>query len=137
MEILIPTSKIELASSNIPGVGVGVFASEDFEVGEIIEVCNLTFIPPTIFGLIVMAIFRRHLYFFGEHDEQRVIAQGFGRYYNHSSTGNPNATYDKMLSEKTIVFRAVKKIAKGKEILVDYARGNPECIADLIEYGIH
>ena len=52
-----------------------------------------------------------------------VLALGHGGLFNHSF--NPNARFTKLPGEEAIEFHALREIAKGEEILIDYCQDSP------------
>ena len=116
-----PSDKIYLAESSIPNADRGVFAKNPISEGELIESCpviEVSLKDPANSdenGLLV-----DYFFYFGD---GLALALGFGSVYNHSY--EPNATYKKNLEAKTIEFIAIKEIAKGEEITVNYNFGDP------------
>ena len=104
----------------IKGKGRGVFARRLIHDGEVIERVPVLVLPvgeirsdsgPT----------RMAGYCFDWGDGTVAVALGYGSLYNHSYL--PNARYDDQ-SGQTKVFRAIRDIAPGEEIVVNY-NGEP------------
>lgn len=121
-----PSRKIYLAQSKIKKAGRGVFAEAALKKGEVIELCPIILLQ----GKDIPHIKKTELYnyYFVWHSPKKVatkigIALGFGSLYNHSYT--PSATYVKKLKENIVAFVAIKNIAKGEEIMVNYNYSNP------------
>ena len=112
------TNAIEV--KQIKGKGRGVFARRLICDGEVIERVPVLVLPVgetrSDSGLTRMAV-----YFFEWGRGTVAVALGYGSLYNHSY--QPNARYDE--SGQTKVFRAIRDIAPGEEITVNY-NGEPE-----------
>ncbi len=107
-----------------PIKGRGVYAEELIKKGELIEVCELLFIPRE------EAIDSLDPYVFGYNRSHLALALGNGSLYNH--TNRPNAICYFEFKEKHLVFEAKKEIQPGEEIFINY--GYTE--ADKMKYGI-
>lgn len=97
----------------------GVFATTRIRKGETIEICPVIIIPLKD----KKALDKTHIYnyyFRWGRRNQPAIALGYGSLYNHSY--NPNAEYDQKVKRGVIIFKAIKEIKKGEEILVNYNR---------------
>lgn len=100
----------------------GIFAKSDIKKGEIIETCPVIVIPLKDQKLIDRTFVFNYYFRWGSRN-QPALALGYGALYNHSYT--PNARYDQNVKKKIIVFKAIRNIKKGEEILTNY-NGNPE-----------
>ena len=103
----------------VRGKGRGVFARRPIEAGEVIETCPVLVLPagsvedfPAGIGGYVFEWGRGKL----------ALALGYGSLYNHSY--RPNARYVD-LAGRTKLFTAIRDIATGEEITVNY-NGEPE-----------
>lgn len=113
--IKIPT-KIEIKES--PGKGLGVFAIDDIEEGEIIEECLFLTLPIQKGEVSLLFIDYRFNYpQSGEWTEQ-VLVTGYGNYYNHSNQAN--AYWKDHPNLRAFQFVSNQKISKGEEIYVYY-----------------
>ncbi|OGM13447.1 hypothetical protein A3D84_01845 [Candidatus Woesebacteria bacterium RIFCSPHIGHO2_02_FULL_42_20] len=117
-----PSDKIFIAKSKIPKAGLGVFASEIIESGEVIEECPTLVLPRKDYPLVKKTVIRNYHFMWGK--STSAICFGYGSFYNHSY--KPNATYKKNIKEQTIEFLALRDIDKGEEITVNYNYGKPE-----------
>ncbi|MFB6182046.1 MAG: SET domain-containing protein [Candidatus Magasanikbacteria bacterium] len=99
--------------------GRGVFAKKDFRKGEVIEVCPVIRLSEKDREVINET--ELYNYYFSWKEEKAAIALGYGSLYNHSF--EPNADYEKDLENSQIIFRSLRSIEKGEEILVDYTQG--------------
>ena len=102
--------------------GRGVFTSVDISVGDLIEVCPVVIIPKRELPLIHKTILHDYYFLWGEDLEDCAIALGYGSLYNHMLYPNANFILD--LYNKTIDIEAVKDIAAGEEITINY-HGEP------------
>jgi SET domain-containing protein len=102
--------------------GRGVFASAPIFKGELIETCPVIVIPADQWHHVEPTVLALYIFNFGPEGEHAAIALGYGSLYNHSFT--PNAEYTKSWDERLIRFTALRDIAPGEEITVNY-NGNP------------
>jgi len=110
-----------VGSSN--GKGRGVFAQKRFAKGDIIEYCPVIVIPRDEECLLESTVLFNYTYGWGEGFEDSAIALGFGSLYNHAY--RPNAMYKRMYENMVIVYVALRDIAEGEEITINY-NGQPE-----------
>jgi SET domain-containing protein len=115
----VETSTIAIAPSTIHGLGV--FARTALEPGDLIEVCPIVVCPvPDETHLEQTSL--RGLYFHWT-DDAVAVALGYGSLYNHA--WKANARYEPDFDADLIRFFAVRAIAAGEEITVNYT-GEPE-----------
>jgi uncharacterized protein len=115
------TQEIELASiapRAIPGKGRGVVALRSFVAGETIERCPVIVLPAADVPQIVRTRLASYYYEWGDDCGQGAIALGCGSLYNHSY--EPNARYEFREETDCIEFLAIREIAPGDEIVVNY-----------------
>ncbi len=110
---------------NTKSKGRGVFSLVKFAVGEVIEAIPVILIPAREWPHIEPTVLALYIYNFGPTAEQEhaAIALGYGSLYNHSY--RPNAKYVKDWGNQLIHFLALRDIAEGEEITVNY-NGRPE-----------
>jgi uncharacterized protein len=105
-----------------PRKGLGVFALKDFKQGEIIESA-----PVLIFDTKGRKILEKtqlsHYIYPWKSTRGAALVFGYGSIYNHSFS--PNADWKQNFKTKCMVYRAIKPIRKGEEILVNY-NGEPD-----------
>lgn len=123
MQHISPSSKIYLSKSSIPNAGRGVFASQDIQAGEVIEICPVLEFSKSEVQLLKQTLLINYYFQWGKGLETVAVCLGFGSLYNHSY--EPNATYMKHWEEATIHFNAIKDIKRDEEITVNYNHGNP------------
>ena len=104
----------------IRGKGRGVFARVPIKKGAVIEQVPVLVIPVKDFvgGLKNPSLCK---YFYIWTRGNVAVSLGYGTLYNHSFV--PNADYEHRPG--TILYRAIRNIAKGEEITVNY-NGDPK-----------
>lgn len=121
-----PGSSISLPSSIRIGesapIGKGVFATRSFGPGELIESAPVIVIPADEWLSVEKTVLFNYCYAYGESMNDIALALGFGSLYNHSYT--PNARYVRRQDQKLIEFFALRPIAMGEEITINY-NGDP------------
>lgn len=110
----------------VPGKGRGVFARRAIAQGELIERVPVLVLPIRALAC-DGAPTRLADYCFQWGRGTVALALGYGSLYNHSY--RPNARYDDV-APQTKVFTALRDIAPGEEITVNY-NGDPEDGADV------
>jgi SET domain-containing protein len=111
---LTQSDKVEVR--RVRGKGRGVFARRPIETGEVIETCPVLVLPADSVEDVPAGI-GGHVFEWG----RGKLALGYGSLYNHSY--RPNARYVD-LAGRTKVFTALRDIAAGEEITVNY-NGEP------------
>jgi len=104
------------------GKGRGVFTSADINEGDTIEICPVIIIPKAELPIIHKTILHDYYFLWGENMDDCAIALGFGSLYNHEV--HPNANFILDLENDTIDIIAIKNIASGDEITLNY-HGEP------------
>ena len=100
--------------------GRGVFALVAFAARQLIEEAPVIAYPAGQRELIYRTVLTDYPYDWADGGE--AIAMGFGSFYNHSY--RPNAWYRKNFERRTIDFIALRTIAVGEEITINY-NGSP------------
>ena len=101
----------------VRGMGRGVFATRTFRPEEVIEACPVILMPG-ITDENQLGGMKNYVFMWREAENILAIALGYGSLYNHNP--NPNAKFDVRYSRNEIVFKALRKIAPGEQILIDY-----------------
>jgi len=120
---LIPSTKIYVSESKIKNAGRGVFASQDINRDEVIEICPIIEVPLNDVSNLKESILVNYYFSFDDGKDLLAIVLGFGSVYNHSY--EPNTTYKKMSKDKVIEFKTIKNVKKDEEITVNYNYGYP------------
>jgi uncharacterized protein len=102
--------------------GRGVFAAEPIKEGEMIEICPVLVMNTGDMALLDKTFLYDYYFLWGESGEDCAVALGFGSLYNHFCPSN--ADYDMDFDNKNIEFIAVRDIAMGDEITINY-HGDP------------
>ncbi len=129
-----PHAALYLDSSTMQGAGRGVFAKEAIPQGSCIEQCPVVALEDARdrdrlrkTGLV------NYYFLWGEARDHAAICLGWGSVYNHSFT--PNARYEKVMEDRRMDFYALRDIAPGEEILVNY-NGAADNVTPLLIPGI-
>ncbi len=113
------TRDLYVAPSEIHGLGV--FAARAMAAGELVEECPALVCPARDEALLEGTALRG-LYFTWQRGAV-ALALGFGSLYNHS--WRPNARYETRYRAKVVRFVAVRAIAEGEEVTINYT-GDPD-----------
>ena len=107
--------------------GRGVFALKDFKTGEIIEKCPTIKIDSKERKYCEKTILNYYIYPWRSTRTGSIVL-GYGSIYNHSF--EPNADWKQNFKTSEMVYRAIKPIKSGEEILVNY-NGEPDDMTPL------
>jgi uncharacterized protein len=99
-----------------------VFAAREFAVGEVVECCPVVVCPGEEEALLEQTQLRG-LYFHWGDTADVALALGYGSLYNHSWT--PNARYETDVESGVVRFVAVRPVAAGEEVTINYT-GEPD-----------
>lgn len=115
--------KLYVGDSTLTNAGRGVFAKAPIQEGECIEQCPVVALSDKKdrdrlrkTGLV------NYYFLWGDKRDHAAICLGWGAVYNHSFT--PNARYEKHMEDLRMDFFALREIAPGEEITVNY-NGDP------------
>lgn len=114
--------KADIEIKRIPGKGRAVFATRDFQPGEIIESCPVLPLTPTERKHCEKTIMNHYIYPWRSTRSAAVVF-GAGSLYNHSFT--PNADWKQNFHTECMVYRAIAPIKAGQEITINY-NGEPD-----------
>lgn len=114
---MIQANKIYVDNSDISGMGV--FASDDIEKGEIIEECHFILLDQTYKNL---GILKDYVFSYPLGGAKSAAVLGFGMIYNHSF--DPSANWEVCEDERLFRFKSLKDIVKGSEIFINYKTDN-------------
>ncbi len=113
------TDRLYVAPSPIHGTGV--FAARAIPVDGLVECCPVIVCPASQEALLDKTDLRGH--YFSWDEGGLALALGFGSLYNHS--WQPNAAYEHDYDLGVVRFYAVRRIARGDEITINYT-GDPD-----------
>lgn len=103
--------------------GRGVFTDAPIARGTVIESCHVLTLPARDRAALRDTALYDYYFDWGVDGRELAMALGLGSLYNHSY--QPNARYVKRLRRGLIEFVALRSIAAGEEILINY-NGAPE-----------
>jgi len=103
--------------------GMGVFASEPIPEGAVIEICPVLLFPKSELAAVRQTMLDDYYFDWGEDEASYAFALGYGSLYNHAY--EPNADYGMDFENNTIDIYALRDIAPGEEIFINY-NGSPE-----------
>lgn len=103
--------------------GRGVFAVTAIPAGTLIESADVIPVVHEEMRAIQDCILAEYYFRWGDEGRDGALALGYGSLYNHSYT--PNARYVKHFDRLTIDFIALRDIAAGEEIRMNY-NGQPD-----------
>lgn len=110
-----------LRLAEFPGRGRGVVAARAFVAGERIECAPVLVVPRADAALLQGRLLDS--YWFWWDPDHNALGLGCASLYNHASPAN--ARFDRDLATRTLVFTAVRAIAAGAEITINY-HGEPD-----------
>jgi uncharacterized protein len=102
--------------------GRGVFAARDIEPGEVIEICPVLLFAKHELPYVRNTVLDDYYFDWGDSGDMFAFCLGYGSLYNHVT--DCNAEYSMDFDALTIDFYAIKHIAAGDEITVNY-NGEP------------
>ncbi len=106
----------------IPKKGRGVFALKDFKKGDIVENAPVLIFTPKERKHLEKTLLNYYVYPWRS-TRGAALVLGFGSIYNHSYS--PNADWKQNFKTRSMIYRAIKTIKKGEEIMVNY-NGEPD-----------
>ncbi len=112
------TSAPALAVASFPGRGRGVVALRAFARDELVERAPVIALSLEDRARIHDSLLARYYFEWGEDDEGAAIVLGYGSLYNHSFS--PNLCYEFRENELAIEFVALRDIAAGEELAINY-----------------
>ena len=114
--------KTKIYLKRIKNKGRGVFANQNIQKGEIIEICPIIHFTPKEKKHIEETILAHYVYPWVNTKDGSVVL-GYGSIYNHAYDSNAN--WEQNYKTNCMVYKAVKLIKKGEEITVNY-NGDPD-----------
>ncbi len=127
-----PPTKIYVAKSRIHGLGV--FASEDIQEGEVFEITHIIDVVKSKQEDLKHQFLYDYRFAYNVNGkiEKLVLALGYGSLYNHSSM--PNANWRLNTELDMFEFFSVRDIKPGEEILICYGTGEYWKARSYIDY---
>ena len=118
MEIF-PPKKIKI--TEIKEKGLGVIATDNISLGEIIEYCPLIILGESDSQFIGdKSDTLRHYHLYQQKFNRNCIMLGYASLYNHSFEPNADIEYPDDPRAKYLIIKAVKEINAGEEITWNY-----------------
>jgi uncharacterized protein len=111
-------SSTSISIGHFAGKGRGVVACRPIREGETIERPPVIVIPASDVAKIRETRLKGYYFEWGDDYRQGAIALGYGSLYNHSYS--PNARYEFGDDEECLAFIALRDIAAGEEITINY-----------------
>lgn len=99
-------------------MGRGVFTSEDIKAGTVVEISPVIVMGESARPLLDQTLLHDYIFEWGHDHTQCAMALGYVALYNHS--GHSNCEYEMDYDEGTISVLAVRDIAAGEELFVNY-----------------
>jgi uncharacterized protein len=107
----------------VPGKGRGVVALRAFAKDELVERAPCIVIAPHDWAQVEPTALYHYAFAWGPQGDHAAYALGYGSLYNHSYT--PAARYERREAERCIDIIAVRDIAAGEEVTINY-NGDPD-----------
>ena len=99
-------------------MGRAVFTSEDIKEGTVIEISPVIVMTGEERKLLDQTLLHDYIFEWGEEKNQCCMALGYAAVYNHSNTSN--CEYEMDYNEASISIKAVRDIAAGEELFINY-----------------
>jgi len=107
--------------------GLGVYALKNFKKGEVIENAPILTFNSKGRKILEKTILSHYVYPWRS-TRAAALVLGYGSIYNHSFS--PNADWKQNFKTNVMVYRAIKDIKKGEEILINY-NGEPDDMTEI------
>lgn len=99
-------------------MGRGVFTSEPISAGTTVEISPVIVMSAEERKLLDQTRLHDYIFEWGENKDQCCMAMGYIAVYNHSYESN--CEYEMDYDEQSISIKAVKDIAAGEELFINY-----------------
>jgi SET domain-containing protein len=119
--IVEPSAPPGLCVRSSPGRGRGVFALRAFAPGDVVERAPVVVFPRVLVSGLGGTVLDD--YWFWWDDACNALALGCGSLYNHACPAN--ARFERDFAGRLLVFVAVRAIAPGDEVTINYG-GDPD-----------
>lgn len=117
---MIANSRRLYVAQSLEGYGRGVFTQDGISEGDLFERSPVLIVPTTEVPFVDSTVLYNYYFRWGT---SAAIALGFGSLFNHSY--RPSAKYATNETDGTVDFVALRDIAPGEEVFVNYNR-DPE-----------
>lgn len=117
------TAPPSLRVVSVAGKGRGVVAARRFAEREVVERDPVLVIPAGDWPHLQRTVVSKYCFLWHEGRDEAAVALGYGSLFNHAYT--PNVKAQIHLRERVIEFVAVRDIAEGEEITLNY-NGEPD-----------
>ncbi len=107
-----------LTFAETPGMGRGVFTSEDIPAGTVVEVSPVIVMDADARKLIDQTLLHDYIFEWGQDRTQCAMALGLVPVYNHASPSN--CEYEMDYDAAVISIRAMRDIRAGEELFINY-----------------
>lgn len=111
--------KVELSVRASPIQGLGVFAEQVVEAGQVVEICPTVFIPDEVVDHLDRTPLAHYVY---PWEGGNIAVLGYGMVYNHAV--DPNCEYltipDERFGVGVQVYSARRRVEPGEELTVNY-----------------
>lgn len=101
--------------------GRGVFATRAITKDELVEAAPVIVMPARDQNLLHASLLNDYVY---EWRDSIAVALGYGSLYNHS--WDPNLEYRKRHAEALIEYVALRDVAEGEELTINYSSSRPD-----------
>lgn len=96
-------------------------ATKNIKKGEIIEYCPIVFVSKSEVFLAKQKQAVLHFYYLTQPEIKKFsMMLGYGALYNHSKNPNAEIDYNMKTAKNYLIFKAIKNIKAGEEIVYDY-----------------
>lgn len=108
----------------VPGKGRGIVSTRSLARGEVLDSAPVVVIPARQWALVGQTVLSAFCFIWDDDTGSVAIALGLGSLFNHSYA--PNVWCDKDMRGRLIVFQALRDIAAGEELTINY-NGDVDC----------
>ncbi|MCU0381195.1 MAG: SET domain-containing protein [Chitinophagaceae bacterium] len=107
-----------LTFAETPGMGRGVFTSEDIPAGTVVEVAPVIVMNADARKLLDQTLLHDYIFEWGQDRMQCAMALGLVPVYNHAAPSN--CEYEMDYDAAVISIRAMRDIRAGEELFINY-----------------
>lgn len=107
-----------LTFADTPGMGRGIFTSEDIAAGTIVEVSPVIVMSAGERKLLDQTLLHDYIFEWGQDRQQCAMALGYVSLYNHAVPSN--CEYEMDYDAAVISIKAMRDIRAGEELFINY-----------------